>query len=415
MTIELIVLTLNCWGIPYVSKDRNIRMNAIADELNSGKYHIVTLQEVWSQSDFELIQQKTAQVLPYAHYFYSGVAGSGVCILSAFPIIDAFFHQWSINGYIHRIQHGDWFGGKGVGLCKIRTNDGTIINIYSAHLHAEYNRDCDDYLAHRVLQAFETGKFIALTSSDSDVSILGGDLNTEPTDLAYRIILGSSGLHDSFIPFQNDEITCRRSTGTNEHKENTYSPKSVSDSDIEGKRIDYILYKGSNKVKVNVSKYEHPLPVTIPNHDISFSDHEAVVTTFRLEKAFSTSETGKVCFIPDDTNNLEQNLNNSYAQDINDSIKICKEALISLDNHKRSYIYLSIVCFSLLLAIIKMSDLSSLTVTSTLILIVQISLTIIWMFGLLMAFMWNNIERNSVFAGKLSMEIHLKYLKDNGQ
>lgn len=99
MTIELIVLTLNCWyiiikyitidiyiyyidiyifiyiifvfrGIPYVSKDRNIRMNAIADELNSGKYHIVTLQEVWSQSDFELIQQKTAQVLPYAHYFY---------------------------------------------------------------------------------------------------------------------------------------------------------------------------------------------------------------------------------------------------------------------------------------------------------------------------------------------------------
>lgn len=60
--------------------------------------------------------------------------GSGICILSAFPIIDTFFYQWPINGYIHRIQHGDWFGGKGVGLCKVKTHDGTLINVYSTHV-----------------------------------------------------------------------------------------------------------------------------------------------------------------------------------------------------------------------------------------------------------------------------------------
>lgn len=65
--------------------------------------------------------------------FFSGVAGSGLCILSKYPIISAFFHSWSVNGYVHRIQHGDWFGGKGVGLCKIKIND-HLINVYTAHV-----------------------------------------------------------------------------------------------------------------------------------------------------------------------------------------------------------------------------------------------------------------------------------------
>lgn len=64
---------------------------------------------------------------------FSGVAGSGLCILSKHPIISAFFHSWSVNGYVHRIQHGDWFGGKGVGLCKIKIND-HLVNVYTAHV-----------------------------------------------------------------------------------------------------------------------------------------------------------------------------------------------------------------------------------------------------------------------------------------
>lgn len=35
--------------------------------------------------------------------------------------------------YVHRIQHGDWFGGKGVGLCQILIN-GYTVNIYIAHV-----------------------------------------------------------------------------------------------------------------------------------------------------------------------------------------------------------------------------------------------------------------------------------------
>lgn len=63
----------------------------------------------------------------------SGVMGAGLLVLSKYPIIGALFHAWSLNGYFHRIQHADWFGGKGVGLCKILVN-GMVINLYNAHV-----------------------------------------------------------------------------------------------------------------------------------------------------------------------------------------------------------------------------------------------------------------------------------------
>lgn len=44
------------------------------------------------------------------------------------------FHAWSVNGYVHRIHHGDWFGGKGVGLCKILVQDNYPVNVYIAHV-----------------------------------------------------------------------------------------------------------------------------------------------------------------------------------------------------------------------------------------------------------------------------------------
>jgi hypothetical protein len=57
-------------GIPKVSKDRDIRIRAIAAELACNKYDIVCLQEVWKNDDFELIKSVVFEALPYAHYFY---------------------------------------------------------------------------------------------------------------------------------------------------------------------------------------------------------------------------------------------------------------------------------------------------------------------------------------------------------
>lgn len=60
-----------------------------------------------------------------------------------------------------------------------------IINVLF-QLHAEYNRENDDYKSHRIIQAFDTAQFIETTRGDSILQILAGDLNTEPGDLAYK-------------------------------------------------------------------------------------------------------------------------------------------------------------------------------------------------------------------------------------
>ena len=110
-------------------------------------------------------------------------------------------------------------------------------------LHAEYSRHNDEYTAHRVLQAFDTAQFIRMTCGGADSAILGGDLNAEPQDLAYRIMCGVAGLADA----------CSNSSsnlGTNECANNSYTSSKLARKFPEGKRIDHILYLGSKNYKV---------------------------------------------------------------------------------------------------------------------------------------------------------------------
>lgn len=60
----------NYRGIPYVSKNKRARMEAIAEKFITENYDIICLQEVWSIDDFKMIKAKTQEHLPYSHYFY---------------------------------------------------------------------------------------------------------------------------------------------------------------------------------------------------------------------------------------------------------------------------------------------------------------------------------------------------------
>lgn len=112
--------------------------------------------------------------------------------------------------------------------------------MFHLQLHAEYDRESDDYNAHRVVQAFDTAQFIQTTRDDSVLQVLAGDLNTEPGDLAYRILLVASGLQETYHTDHGD-------IGTNECAQNYYTPADVKRKLPKGKRIDYILYRsGAN-------------------------------------------------------------------------------------------------------------------------------------------------------------------------
>ena len=69
--------------------------------------------------NFQTIKSLVSAVLPFSHYFDNGIIGTGTCIFSNKRINEVTFHEFGLNGYPHKITHGDWFGGKGLGVCQV--------------------------------------------------------------------------------------------------------------------------------------------------------------------------------------------------------------------------------------------------------------------------------------------------------
>uniref|UniRef100_A0A1B0B0D8 sphingomyelin phosphodiesterase n=1 Tax=Glossina palpalis gambiensis TaxID=67801 RepID=A0A1B0B0D8_9MUSC len=416
-SMQLSIITFNVWGIPFISSDRSARIIDIAIQLNTGNYDIVSLQEVWSENDSRLLQNMTKKVLPYAHYFYSGVMGSGLLVLSKFPIVSSIFHGWTVNGYFHRIQHADWFGGKGVGLCRIRVANDRYVHVYNAHLHAEYNIKNDDYKTHRVLQAFDTAQFIDATRGDSMVQVLAGDFNAKPGDLSYGILLHISEMID----------TCSSELiATYECKDNAYTSKAALAKNSTGQRIDHIFMRNSDdKVKASVMEYKLPLPPRVPGKRYSYSDHEAVQVKLKIEELQEADitrliknnhyECGRNVYYTTSNGFMaaseKKNTGHFYVVDtllqmalINEGITVCERHLKQLYRDRIAYLC---VALFLLIGFLFMSEFPVTYVYRTIFILLKLVTFGIVLYCLFMGTLWNLIERHGTMSGKTAMEIKL--------
>lgn len=275
--IILRVFSLNCWGIRYLSKNCRERFVLIGDLLNQEQLDIALLQEVWCEKDFQFLKKKLGCVYPFSHYFKSGFIGSGLAVFSRHRIHDAFLYRYSLNGYPYMAQHGDWFGGKAVGKVLLNIS-GLTVHVFVTHLHAEYCREKDSYLPHRVVQAWELQHFIRHTSAGADAVILGGDLNMHPDDLGTRLLRNYTGLLDSFSEAANFD-GCEE--GFTHISENPFTHTDGLVPFGGGVRIDYILFKGSGEVDVSCES----LCTTkgpVPGQPFPYSDHEALTAEFLL-------------------------------------------------------------------------------------------------------------------------------------
>ncbi|NWU51563.1 NSMA phosphodiesterase, partial [Dromas ardeola] len=280
-TLRLRVFDLNCWAIRYLSKRRQERVQLIGDTLRREGFDLVLLQEVWSEQDYSDLKVKLGGCYPFSHYFRSGVIGSGLCVFSRFPILDTLLYQYSLNGYPYMLQHGDWFCGKSVGLvpawgCQHHGHFAPP----SCQLHAEYCREKDAYLPHRLVQAWELAQFIRHTSKAADVVLLGGDLNMHPEDAGIRLLRGWTGLRDAFAEatrFEGCEDGCTLVPN------NCFTVKSELLPFPLGIRIDYILYKAVSSFTVKCEELKTTTG-TAPGMDIPFSDHEAVMATLHIRR-----------------------------------------------------------------------------------------------------------------------------------
>ena len=279
---DLKILTLNCWGIWLLSSERKQRITAIASFLASGDFDIVLVQELFCLEDFETIKNATVAVLPFSHHFQAGVIGSGLCILSKHQITETSFHKYSLNGNPQDILHGDWYAGKGLGVCRMRINNLNVC-VFITHLHAEYLSTKEAYLAHRVSQALEAAVWIKLCAAGADLVIVGGDFNSEPGDTPYSILREVVPLQDAWMSGTaiQDGETC--GTLKNSYTNlDTLLPGSCSFKSCErsinpkGQRIDFIMFKCRKGLSCKVKSCEQPLSESVPGTHFSYSDHEAV-------------------------------------------------------------------------------------------------------------------------------------------
>lgn len=195
------ILTLNCWGLKFLAKYRHERLSEIGRQLAlaSPAPEIVGLQECWTQQDYESIRDQTRHILPYGKFYFGGIFGAGLAILSRWPIEESSMYAYPLNGRPTAFFRGDWFVGKGVACARVRFGPGTadVAEVFCTHLHAPYEREPhDSYLCHRTAQAWEISKLMRGAAERGHLVIGLGDFNMLPSSFAHRLIHAQSPVRD---------------------------------------------------------------------------------------------------------------------------------------------------------------------------------------------------------------------------
>ncbi|KAI7855527.1 Endonuclease/exonuclease/phosphatase [Circinella umbellata] len=317
-TNELSVLTLNCWGLNFVSKKRRFRLKAIADAISHADHDIVTLQEIWMWEDFDYLKQQTQFTLPYAKCFYSGALGSGLAILSKYPIVSTSYFRYSLAGRPLKVFHGDFYVGKGCGSVCIEHPDIGVLEVFTTHLHAGYGKS-DEYEGHRVSESWELANLLRSSAAQGRHVIATGDFNSIPTSHNYQLLKAHAFMSDSWLEIHQEELSHdsnTNNTNTNSMESslhdtvqplgitcnspmNTWSnPEKFKQQPFSlGDRLDYIFYRKSSQlqcIRSCVAMTDH-----IPGTHMSFSDHFGVHSTFAIYDNAATMTTATQSDMPD--------------------------------------------------------------------------------------------------------------------
>jgi sphingomyelin phosphodiesterase 2 len=198
---NLRVLSLNCWGLKYISTHRSARLAEIGRQIAAldPPPNIVGLQECWTQQDYLSIRESTQHILPHGKFYYSGIFGGGLAILSKWPIEESSMYRYPLNGRPAAFYRGDWFVGKGVASARIRFGEGEkdVAEVFTTHMHAPYEKEpYDSYICHRTAQAWEIAKSMRHAGERGHVVLGLGDFNMLPLSLAHRLIEAHGGVRD---------------------------------------------------------------------------------------------------------------------------------------------------------------------------------------------------------------------------
>lgn len=255
------ILTFNIWGAPYAKK-RSARIQVIAEKLKILNPDILLFQEVYLPNNRKELIELLKPTWRHYHYFPSSLVGSGLLTMSKYPIIDAHFHKFRMQGKPDDLLHGDYYAGKGIGLTRISSPDG-MVDVYNCHTHAQYDPDNDnEYAVYTETNLYEVTRFIDSNSGASPV-VLCGDLNTRPDQAGYRIVTQLGALVDSYV-YLNKRYPITLSN------KNPYT-------DSINQCLDYILVRNISVGSVSIVMNEH-----LTGDVLAYSDHYGLLADIKL-------------------------------------------------------------------------------------------------------------------------------------
>jgi hypothetical protein len=157
--------------------------------------------------------------------------------VSKYPIVETAFYRFRLGGKPLQIHRGDYYGGKGIGLARIRIQD-AIVDCYNLHPHAQYEmQDNNEYAVYTHTQLYEAARFINAYSVKNSV-VLAGDFNTRPEQDGYAIITQLPAVKDAYVQLHQDEGI-------------TFSPKNAY-VESPPQRLDYVTIRAGQHQALDV-------------------------------------------------------------------------------------------------------------------------------------------------------------------
>jgi endonuclease/exonuclease/phosphatase family metal-dependent hydrolase len=319
-SFEIKILAYNVWGI-YDAKFREQRMAAIARAIDEIDPDIVILVEAFEEDHRNIIIEGLESLdseLTHFRYFPNADYGSGIFVLSRFPVIEDEIVPFRV--YVPS-GSGEEKMGKGMAILRLRTPHGDILVVglhaLSRTMIAKISGriiQTDARKCNRLLQMYEIAKTLHEKQWEQKVSavIAGGDFNVFPGLMEYELLMALSGFANAYDELHPEE---------NEPTFSSDNPFTLIPLKCMDQRIDHIIYanfangkgprlKARDARVVMKQKFAGP-----DGKQIHLSDHYGMFAKFALDNNASIMKDAPVTMrpelSPDEKEWLKQNLKKS--------------------------------------------------------------------------------------------------------
>jgi endonuclease/exonuclease/phosphatase family metal-dependent hydrolase len=268
--MRLRIATLNAGALPApLSVQPQARMAELAKRLSALEVDVIALQELWTRPARRAVREGCAAAgLTHTWSTHASVGGSGLFVLSRLPLGAARFDSFQVRGYPERVDHGDYYGGKGFARVEVLHPEGSL-TLLSTHLHARYDADVDhSYVPQRVAQIVQLARAVWTTPGPT---LTVGDFNFTEQDVEHGVLTGLTGLRDVAVELDRRQPTALRA--------NPFRGKRGRD-----RRIDYVFARDGLDARVEPRSIERVLDEVFPlaGRPASVSDHAGLLAEVEI-------------------------------------------------------------------------------------------------------------------------------------